>query len=140
MIPTYGPSFGRAAGWLRRYPGGTENFSIFATVRGSMPNRRAASRWLIPSIRTAYRTFAYSSTGFIPQPFAITAKSLPVPEFYSGAARPSGRFTEGFFLRRLQAAASPRSGRHVAARSQVQTRPPAFSDLHAGIRGCRAGQ
>ncbi len=31
-------------------PGGTENDSIFATVRGSMPNRRAASRRLIPSI------------------------------------------------------------------------------------------
>jgi hypothetical protein len=25
------------AAWLRRYPGGTENASIFATVRGSFP-------------------------------------------------------------------------------------------------------
>jgi hypothetical protein len=35
---------------LRRYPGGTENASIFATVCGSIPKRRAASRRLIPSI------------------------------------------------------------------------------------------
>jgi hypothetical protein len=31
-------------------PGGTENASILATVRGSIPKRRAASRWLTPSI------------------------------------------------------------------------------------------
>jgi hypothetical protein len=30
----------RAGGWLRRYPGGTENTSILATVQGSSPNRR----------------------------------------------------------------------------------------------------
>jgi hypothetical protein len=35
MIPTNGSSFGRAGGRLRRYPGGTEKASIFATVRGS---------------------------------------------------------------------------------------------------------
>jgi len=33
-----------------QYPGGTENASIFATVRGSIPKRRAASRRLTPSI------------------------------------------------------------------------------------------
>jgi len=44
-----GSSFGRAGGQPRRYPGGTENKSIFATVRGSIPNRRAASRRLSPS-------------------------------------------------------------------------------------------
>ena len=48
MIPTNGSSFGRAGGRLRRYPGGTENASIFATVRGSIPKRRAASRRLHP--------------------------------------------------------------------------------------------
>jgi hypothetical protein len=42
--------FGRVGGRLRRYPGGTENASIFATVCGSMPKRRAASRRLTPSI------------------------------------------------------------------------------------------
>jgi hypothetical protein len=49
-------SFGRAGGRLRLYPGGTENASIFATVRGSIPKRRAASRRLIPSTYTARRT------------------------------------------------------------------------------------
>ena len=44
MIPRKGSSLGRAGGRLRRYPGGTENASIFATVRGSIPKRRAASR------------------------------------------------------------------------------------------------
>jgi hypothetical protein len=33
-------------------PGGTEKTSIFATVRGSMPNRRAASHRLKPSTLT----------------------------------------------------------------------------------------
>jgi hypothetical protein len=37
IIPVNGSSFGRAGGRLRRYPGGTENASIFATVRGSIP-------------------------------------------------------------------------------------------------------
>jgi hypothetical protein len=50
MIPVNGSSFGRAGGRLRRYPGGTENASILATVRGSIPKRRAASRRLTPSI------------------------------------------------------------------------------------------
>src|ERR1700724_3787226 len=68
MIPTNGSSLGRAGGLLRRYPGGTENASIFATVRGSSPNRRAASRRLIPSTYTARRTCPYSSTRFIPPP------------------------------------------------------------------------
>jgi Resolvase, N terminal domain len=68
--PTNGSSFGRAGGRLRRYPGGTENASIFATVRGSIPNRRAASRRLIPSTYTARRTCPYSSTPFIPPPSA----------------------------------------------------------------------
>src|SRR5271155_6275230 len=70
MIPTNGSSFGRAGGRLRRYPGGTENASIFATVRGSIPNRRAASRRLSPSTYPARRTCPYSSTPFIPPPSA----------------------------------------------------------------------
>ena len=53
MIPVNGSSFGRAGGRLRRYPGGTENASILATVRGSIPNCRAAPRRLKPSICTA---------------------------------------------------------------------------------------
>ena len=50
MMPKKASSFGRTGGWLRRYPGGTENDSIFETVRGSIPKRRAAARQLIPSI------------------------------------------------------------------------------------------
>jgi len=46
-----------------------------------MPKRRAASRRLIPSIRTAKRTLPYSSTHFIPQPSAFTAKSFPRRSF-----------------------------------------------------------
>jgi hypothetical protein len=53
MIPVNGSSFGRAGGRLRRDPGGTENASILATVRGSIPNCRAASRRLRPSICSA---------------------------------------------------------------------------------------
>ncbi len=67
-----------------------------------MPKRRAAARRLIPSIRTAYRTFAYSSTPFIPQPSALNAKSFLLPEFYSGATGQPGYITEGFCLRRVQ--------------------------------------
>jgi len=38
------------------------------TPHGSIPNRRAASRRLIPSTNTARRTCPYSSTPFIPPP------------------------------------------------------------------------
>ncbi len=38
--------------------GGTEKRSIFATVFGSMPNTRAARRWLMPSTWQARRTRA----------------------------------------------------------------------------------
>src|SRR5271156_1821896 len=106
MIPTNGSSFGRAGGRLRRYPGGTENASIFATVRGSIPNRRAASRRLSPSTYTARRTCPYSSTPFIPPPSAhlgrrFTAAGLSlrrvlypaasVMDFLSGALKSVGR-------------------------------------------------
>src|SRR5271170_315084 len=107
MIPTNGSSFGRAGGRLRRYPGGTENASIFATVRGSIPNRRAASRRLSPSTYTARRTCPYSSTPFIPPPSTLQAEGYLVLEFYSGATGLSGRFTEGFSLRRLHSVEFP---------------------------------
>ena len=61
----------------------------------------AVSCWSRTSIRTVVRTFAYSSTDFIPQLFAANGNSLHIPEFYSGAARPPGRFIEGLFPRRL---------------------------------------
>jgi hypothetical protein len=58
MTPVNPSSLGRAGGLLRRYPGGTEKPSIFATVFGSMPNTRAARRWLMPSTWQARRTRA----------------------------------------------------------------------------------
>jgi hypothetical protein len=76
MIPMNGSSFGRTGGFLRRYPGGTENTIILATVRGSIPNRRAASRWLNPSISTAWRTRPYSSTPFIPRPLPNLQRAI----------------------------------------------------------------
>src|SRR6202158_4138388 len=104
MIPTNGSSLGRAGGLLRRYPGGTENASIFATVRGSSPNRRAASRRLIPSTYTARRTCPYSSPRFIPPPTSAAPRQMgyccriftPVQPVYPAASN------EGFSLRCLQ--------------------------------------
>ena len=74
MMPVNPSSFGRKGGPLRTYSGGTENFGIFETVRALMPNRSAAARSLIPSIKTACRTRAYSSTDFIPRPLPTQAK------------------------------------------------------------------
>src|SRR4051812_35370058 len=42
-----------------------------------------------------------------PQPSAFTAESFLLLEFYSGAARPPGRFSEGFLLRRLHPSPLP---------------------------------
>src|ERR1700687_1532679 len=103
MIPTNGSSLGRAGGRLRRYPGGTENASIFATVRGSIPKRRAASRRLSPSTYTARRTCPYSSTRFIPPPTSAAPRQMgyccriftPVQPVYPAASN------EGFSLRCL---------------------------------------
>ena len=43
MTPTNSSSFGRIGGFVRTYPGGTENFSIWETVLALMPNRSAAA-------------------------------------------------------------------------------------------------
>jgi hypothetical protein len=56
--PLNASSIGRNGCFVRTYPGGTENFSIFETVLALMPNRSAAARSLIPSIKPAYRTRA----------------------------------------------------------------------------------
>src|SRR5271156_5756833 len=100
MILTNGSSFGRAGGRLRRYPGGTENASIFATVRGSMPNRRAASRRLIPSTYTARRTCPYSSTPFIPPPSAYLGRRPSVAGLSLRLGRTTRPLNEGLSLRR----------------------------------------
>jgi hypothetical protein len=87
---------------IRIDTGGTENFIILFTVRGSSPNRRAAARSLRPSIRTAWRTRPYSSTPFIPALCQSSAKGYLLPDFYSGGATErSGRSFEGLLLRRL---------------------------------------
>ena len=61
MSPVNPSSFGRRTGAVRRYPGGTENSSIFLTLSREIPKWRAAARSLIPS-RHARRTLRYSST------------------------------------------------------------------------------
>jgi len=56
-------------------PGGTPPaLGPARAVRALMPNRSAAARSLIPSIITACRTRAYSSTVFIPRPLPHQAK------------------------------------------------------------------
>src|ERR1017187_2549453 len=106
MIPTNGSSFGRAGGRLRRAPGGTENASIpetpriSAPVRGSIPNRRAASRRLIPSTYPARRTCPYSSTPFIPPPSAHLGRRPSAAGFLLRPCRPIRPLYEGLSLRR----------------------------------------
>ena len=111
MIPNNGSSFGIAGGPLRRYPGGTENTSIFATVRGSIPKRRAASRRLIPSTYTAHEPARIISTRFIPRPplplpgkWAICCRIFtPVQPVYPAASRRdflSGAYTASWNMLR----------------------------------------
>src|SRR5271169_4584723 len=111
MIPTNGSSFGRAGGRLRRYPGGTENASIFATVRGSIPNRRAASRRLIPSTYTARRTCPYSSTPFIPPPSAHLGRRPSVAGLSLRLGGLSGRSTRDYLSGALIQAYETADGR-----------------------------
>src|ERR1017187_6122762 len=115
MIPTNGSSFGRAGGRLRRYPGGTENASIFATVRGSIPNRRAASRRLIPSTYTARRTCPYSSTPFIPPPSAHLGRRPSHAGLLLRPCRPIRPLYEGLSLRRSHGALIARYWKFSAA-------------------------
>src|SRR5271169_1378278 len=84
MISVNPSSFGRLIGAVRRYPGGTEKPSIFLTLSREIPNRRAASRALIPS-RWARRTFRYSSTVKMPPPSLLKGRAK-VAEFYSAGS------------------------------------------------------
>src|SRR5271155_4604897 len=124
MTPRNRSSFGRAGGRLRRYPGGTENASIFATVRGSIPNRRAASRRLSPSTYTARRTCPYSSTPFIPRPLPLQQKAIYCRIFTPAQPDYPAASTEGFSLRRLHIRVifAPTS-KLIVQRLQVLTRP-----------------
>ena len=104
MMPVNPSSFDRKGGPLRTYPGGTENFSIFETVRALMPNRSAAARSLIPSIMTACRTRAYSSTDFIPRPLSTQAKDSNCRSFAPAQPNKSAAsvryYCSGFYIRR----------------------------------------
>ena len=54
------------AGELPELRFGDPKRRMLFVIDGSNPNSRAAARRLIPSIQTARRTLAYSSTVFIP--------------------------------------------------------------------------
>jgi hypothetical protein len=101
MIPMNRSSFGRAGGSLRRYPGGTENASIFATFWGR--SRIAA----LPRAGSALpRTLLVGPARTVPRlsslpPPTSSVEGYLVMEFYSGATALPGRFTEGFLHRRL---------------------------------------
>jgi hypothetical protein len=57
------------------------------------------------------------STPFIPRPLSLSDKGHLLPDFYSGATGPPGRFSGGFLLRRLQLeAAVDRCLAYVVAR------------------------
>src|SRR5271169_1498704 len=131
MIPTNGSSFGRAGGRLRRYPGGTENASIFATVRGSIPNRRAASRRLIPSTYTARRTCPYSSTPFIPPPSAHLGRRPSVAGLSLRLGGLSGRSTRDYLSGALRLGNVPYKG------SNTEVRPDNISSAQARSSGSR---
>ena len=57
-----------------------------------------------------------------PPPSAITPKGYLPPEFYSGATGLTGRFNEGFLLRRLHSAKSAPLERRFAVRLTPQSR------------------
>src|SRR6056297_4250909 len=72
-------------GAFRRYPGGTENVIILATISREMLKCRAASRWLMPSAQ-ASRTFRYKSTVKILPP-SLSPERVKVDDFYAARSR-----------------------------------------------------
>jgi hypothetical protein len=99
--PVNGSSLGRAGGRLRRYPGGTENASIFATVRGSKTPRRFPPAHTFNLNRITNLSVKLHT--LIPRPLPLFDNGLLLPpDFYAGATGLSGRFSEGFLPRRLQ--------------------------------------
>ena len=76
MSPVNPSSFGRRTGAVRRYPGGTQNVSIFLTLSRETPKWRAAARSLIPS-RHARRTLRYSSIRFAARRLACESSRPP---------------------------------------------------------------
>ena len=100
MIPVKGSSFGRA-GRRRRYPGGIENTSILATVRGSIPKRRTASRWLTPFNLNRKTNSSVQLHALHPPAPAAFRQRPSAAGFLFRRYRTPGRFSEGFLLRRL---------------------------------------
>ena len=76
MIPVNGSSFGRAGGRLRRYPGGTENASIFATVRGSIPNAAPLPAGSDPQSEPRNEPEHKAPRTFIPRPCRFPTKAI----------------------------------------------------------------
>lgn len=85
MIPVNPSSFGRFTGTVRRYPGGTENAIILATLSREMLKCRAASRWLMPSAQ-ARRTFRYKSTVKILPP-SLSPERVKVADYHAARSR-----------------------------------------------------
>src|SRR5512144_3133514 len=86
MIPTKGSSLGRFGGWRRRYPGGTESDSIFATARiDAKPACRLPPADPLDLNRVADLPIQLHELH--PQPSAFNTESVLLLEFYSGAYR-----------------------------------------------------
>jgi len=121
MIGMNGSSFGRAGGFDRRYPGGTECSGIFRTVFRSMLKTRAASLLLIPSTWHARRTRLYRSTEYIAPPSArclrrkvriLTPRRSDQPtasavQFVSGNHMPTNRLLSAQVSVRFRLTSSP---------------------------------
>jgi len=73
-------------------------------------------------------------TPFIPPPSTLQAEGYLVLEFYSGAAGPSGRFTEGFSLRRLHLIHRTTLTRFTRARPCALKPGPAHATLEPSLR------
>ena len=102
MIPMNGSSFGRAGGLLPPVPRRhREHHHLGHRPRvDPKPPRRLAigsTPQSAPHSGPVRRAPRPSS----PAPCQLTAKGYLLPDFYSGATGQSGRFTEGFCLRRL---------------------------------------
>ena len=88
MIPVKASSFGRFTGAVRRYPGGTENAIILATLvaRDLEISRPRASRWAHPSAQASFATLRYKSTVKILPP-SLLARKGKVADYYAARSR-----------------------------------------------------
>src|SRR5271155_5594350 len=84
-----------------------------------MPNRRAASRRLIPSTYPARRTCPYSSTPFIPPPSAHLGRRPSIAGFLLRRRRSIRPLFEGFFHRRSQYDPKSPNFHHFLTQQQI---------------------